>query len=222
MTRESSASRAPRRAVRRRGRVATWIPIAFLVPLLGLFGWSAYDLYLAPAVDPAASAQQVAALRQSWDAGPRDPLLAAPGEAVAILRIPALGGREYPVLVGTSDDVLALGVGWYEGTAAPGEVGNFAVAGHRGLSGPLSRLDELPAGAEIVVETQAATHTYVLDSAPGLTRVAASDTWVVQPVPGEPELRPTRALITLTTAGDLVASDARLVATGPLADTRPK
>ncbi len=50
--------------------------------------------------------------------------------ALAILRIPRIG-LEGPVLVGTDEWTLDRGLGWIEGTARPGEVGNVGVAGHR-------------------------------------------------------------------------------------------
>jgi sortase A len=50
--------------------------------------------------------------------------------AFAVLRIPRFGD-DYarPIIEGTGRDVLALGVGHYVGTAGPGQVGNFALAG---------------------------------------------------------------------------------------------
>ncbi|HQG17335.1 MAG TPA: sortase, partial [Ornithinibacter sp.] len=52
--------------------------------------------------------------------------------AFAVLRIPR-SGEDYarPIIEGTGRDVLALGVGPYVGTAGPGQVGKFALAGHR-------------------------------------------------------------------------------------------
>nr|WP_216593676.1 sortase [Arsenicicoccus sp. oral taxon 190] len=50
----------------------------------------------------------------------------------AVVRIPALGrGYAVPVVEGTTRDVLRRGIGHYRGTAMPGQVGNFALAGHR-------------------------------------------------------------------------------------------
>ena len=65
--------------------------------------------------------------------------------AFAIVRIPRFGA-DYarPVIEGTGRDVLALGVGHYVGTAGPGEVGNFALAGHRTTYGrPFHDIDRL-------------------------------------------------------------------------------
>jgi sortase A len=147
-----------------------------------------------------------------------------PGEATALLRIPAFGSSyEIPVREGTDLDVLAEGVGHYPGTAAPGEVGNFAVAGHRVTHGePFRRLEELDKGDEVVVETATAVYTYVLDEAPRNLTVTEAATWVLDPVPGEPDQKPTRALITLTTCQDLFHSPDRSVGFGHLESTTNK
>ena len=75
--------------------------------------------------------------------------------AFAVVRIPRFGA-DYarPVIEGTGRPVLALGVGHYVGTAGPGQVGNFAVAGHRTTYGrPFHDIDQLEDGDPVVVET---------------------------------------------------------------------
>ena len=59
-----------------------------------------------------------------------DPLIE--GDVFGVIRIPRFGD-DYarPVLEGTGLEILSQGVGHYSGTALPGELGNFAVAGHR-------------------------------------------------------------------------------------------
>ena len=217
-----TAKTAPRRAARPRGRGP--LIAGVLVLVLGLAGltWAVWSLFWSPLVDPGVAAARASELRQRWDApaGAARPL---PGEAVALLRIPAFGDAfEQPVIVGTDPDALSEGLGWYAGTAAPGEIGNFAVAGHRGTSGPFARLHELRAGDEIVIETREALYTYALTSAPADTTVLDTDTWVIQPVPGRPEVKPTEALLTLTTGHDLFRSPRRTVAFGVLVNTRAK
>ena len=47
-----------------------------------------------------------------------------------------------------------LGVGHYEGTAMPGGIGNFAVAGHRTTyAKPFNRVEELQVGDPLVIRT---------------------------------------------------------------------
>ena len=87
------------------------------------------------------------------------------GEAFAIVRIPRFGA-DYarPVLQGTDHDTLTKGIGHYPGTAFPGQVGNFAVAGHRTTYGqPLHNIDLLQKGDVIVVETKASYIVYAVD-----------------------------------------------------------
>lgn len=146
------------------------------------------------------------------------------GGPTALLRIPAFGADfEIPVLEGTDLDTLARGVGHYAGTAAPGQVGNFALAGHRVTHGqPFSRLLELQPGDEVVVETRTAVYTYVMDQPPQSLTVADTATWVLDPVPGEPAAEPSRALITLTTCQDLFRSADRSVGFGHLQSSRNK
>ncbi len=201
----------------------TWIGSVVLVLGLGGLGWAAYDLFWVPPVDPAVSAQQRETLRQAWrDQAGVTASQAAPGDAIALLRIPTFGDFEQAVLVGTDDAVLRQGLGWYAGTAEPGAVGNFAVAGLRGARGPLAQLVDLKAGDEVVVETAAAIYTYEISNVPAETTVQNTDTWVLQPVPGHPELRATEARITLTTSRDLFDTDRRTIAFGTLVQTTPK
>lgn len=147
-----------------------------------------------------------------------------PGEALALLRIPAFGNTyEVPILSGTDLDTLRRGVGHYPSTAPPGQVGNFALAGHRVTHGqPFARLLDLRVGDEVVVETRDAVYTYVVDRAPRDLTVPDTATWVIDPVPGRPAARPTEALLTLTTCEDLIRTPDRSVAFASLARTQRK
>ena len=110
-----------------------------------------------------------------------------PGDAIALLRIPKFGASyEVPVLEGADLSVLARGVGHYPSSAMPGQIGNFAIAGHRVTHGqPFSRLLELNKGDQIIVETRSAIYTYVLDTAPRDLTVEDTAGWVIDPVPGQ-------------------------------------
>ncbi|MXM62082.1 class E sortase [Streptomyces sp. HUCO-GS316] len=123
------------------------------------------------------------------------------GDALARLRIPRFGSGYTPVIVeGVSQEALKKGPGHYPGTAMPGELGNFAVAGHRtGWGQPFHRLPELKKGDAIEVEWQGRSYTY------RVTRtklVVPSDVGVVLPVPGRRGAEPDTARITLTTCAD--------------------
>ena len=219
---------APRRALRekrgRRGRGLTVAGVTLLALGLGALGWSSYDLFWNPLVDPQVAAAEASDLRDEWQApAPAEPARPLPGDAVALMRIPKFGAEfEQPVLAGTDQPTLKKGLGWYDGTAAPGAVGNFAVAGHRGTSGPFAPIMDLAVGDEVVVETRDAIFTYALTNNPAELTVKDTDTWVIQPVPGKPEVRPTEALLTLTTCEDLFRSADRTIAFATLVDTRAK
>jgi sortase A len=173
-------------------------------------------------------------LRQEWSkqggtqAPPGPVLLSKPqsGKGFSFLHIPRLGRKfSVPVVQGVSLPDLARGVGHYPSTALPGEVGNFAVAGHRATNGePFAHLDAVKVGDSLVVETRADWFTYVVDK---VQIVAPNAFWVIDPVPGKPHQAPTRQLITLTTCNPRWASTQRLIvfghltATDPTADGRP-
>ena len=90
----------------------------------------------------------------------RESLLHDFGVPMAVMRIRKLE-IEVPVLPGTDDLTLNRGVGWIEGTAAPGTDGNFAVAGHR--DGFFRGLKDIELGDTIEVETLEGSRIYVVD-----------------------------------------------------------
>ena len=74
-------------------------------------------------------------------------------------------------------------------------------------------------GSQVQVETRDSIYTYVLDSS---TQVVDTDTWVLDPVPGRPEQRPTQELITLTTCADIFRSPNRHIVFGHLVSVTTK
>ncbi|GAA3625152.1 class E sortase [Microlunatus ginsengisoli] len=239
MGRVSAPSLEKPRARRRRPSVLGVIGLVLLLGGLGCLGWIAYQYVGTNVVSKRAFEQESGELRARWDAQPpapavptgsADPALsdaqprAVPGDAIALLRIPRFGDSyEVPILEGTELSVLARGVGHYPSTAQPGQIGNFAIAGHRVTHGqPFSRLLELDKGDQILVETRSAIYTYVIDTAPRDLTVEENATWVVDPVPGQPDATPTQALITLTTCQDLFHSPDRSIGFGHLQSTKNK
>lgn len=222
-----SARVSTRRRVPSAGKV---LGLLLLLGGLACLGWVGYQYLGTNIVSQRAFDAGRQDLRDRWQQpepaepsdGPEPVLL--PGQPTALLRIPAFGADyEVPVLEGTDLDTLADGVGHYRGTARPGQVGNFALAGHRVTHGqPFARLLELDRGDQVVVETRTAIYTYVLDEPPRNLTVDDTATWVLDPVPGEPDREPTRALITLTTGQDLFSSPDRSVGFGHLQSTRNK
>lgn len=149
-------------------------------------------------------------LREDW-AAPGAPVPPASGAAFAFLHVPRLGEDwTRAVVEGVEPEQLEAGPGHYPGTAQPGEVGNFAVAGHRvGQGSPFLDLDSLQRGDAVVVETAATWHVYRVTTT---TVVAPTETWVVAPTPGGPPGGPaTGAFLTLTTCHPEFSDRERLV-----------
>ncbi|MGP3983375.1 class E sortase [Streptomyces sp. KR80] len=142
-------------------------------------------------------------------------------QAYAVLRIPRIGVVA-PVAVGVSKGgVLNRGyVGHYPGTAQPGQVGNFAVAGHRNTHGePFRYVNRLRHGDEIGVETREGRFTYAVERV--LPQTSATDETVIDEVPRS-SVRPAYGFgergyyITLTTCTPEYTSKYRLVVWGRL------
>ncbi|MEV6164753.1 class E sortase [Streptomyces sp. NPDC052052] len=146
-------------------------------------------------------------------------------QAYAVIRIPRLG-LVAPIAQGVSKrGVLDKGyVGHYPRTAQPGQVGNFALAGHRNTHGePFRYINRLRRGDRITVETRDAVYTYTVDRT--LARTGASDSGVIAAVPRSnvkpyPGYREAGSYVTLTTCTPEFTSRYRLVVWGKLKDVR--
>jgi sortase A len=224
----TATTEVPRRAVRRRPSTLTIIGLCLLLLGIGTSAWVGWELFGDPLMDPGVASQKVSDLKSGWQGkaesdGAGTVTSTVPGDAVALLRIPSFGETyEVPIVYGTDDASLSKGVGWFTASAKPGEIGNFALAGHRGCCGPFVKLPTLPIGSQVIIETQDAVFTYVLDNHPADLTVDSSQTWVIDPVPGKPGTKPTQALITLVTCAELFHSPLRNVAFGHLTDTVTK
>ena len=209
-------------APRPRRRLLTIVGVLLLVTGLSFVGLYVYDAYFNPVMDVKAAQQQVDEVKKEWSQG-KAPSAKLPGNAVALMRIPEFGpDYEVAVVTGTTPYSLNVGVGWFDSTAAPGQVGNFAVAGHRGASGPFVPLLDLKPGSKVIVETRTAIYTYELTNYPKNLTVDSSETWVIDPVPGQAGAKPTEALITLVTCRNFFHSPERSIAFGKLVETDKK
>ncbi|MFD8205708.1 class E sortase [Streptomyces sp. NPDC059695] len=150
----------------------------------------------------------------------------SPSAAFAVLRIPRLG-LSVPVAEGVSKrSVLDKGyAGHYPGTAGPGSVGNFALAGHRNTHGePFRYINRLGEGDEILVRTRARTYVYRVDLVLGST--SPRDVGVIRAVPRS-LVKPSYgysvpgAYLTLTTCTPEFTSTYRLVVWAKLVSTAP-
>lgn len=216
---------APRRPTAQRRRVAL-IVVAELVLtasalLLLYLGWYlVVDDRIVAAEQTGAADAQV----RAWDAAPIPaadaPVDPEPGDTFAVIRVPRFGADwRRPVVEGTSTSELDRGVGHYAGTALPGKVGNFSVAGHRLTHGSaFTRIAELEAGDVVGVRTATTWFVYRVTSS---AIVAPEDVEVIAPVPGAPGVAPTEALLTLTSCHPLHGSSERYVVHGSLLTTAP-
>jgi sortase A len=144
------------------------------------------------------------------------------GDAFALMYIPRLSDKVWgmPVLESVSLSDLARGIGHYPTTQLPGEKGNFAVAAHRATNGePFRDIDQLRVGDKVFVETQDSWFEYTLRRD---QIVAPTDTWVIDPVPGDPGATPTDRLITLTTCNPRWGHTTRWVWWGDLTTSYDK
>lgn len=208
-------------------RVAGWAAIAAGLALLGYVAWAllgttprtqaaqaelleAWSVEVGPA-DGAARVRELPGEDVGAAAGPAQPVEV--GEAVAVLRFPPRDDgapvvHDQPLVVtaGVSSADLVRGPGHYPGTVGPGELGNFAVAGHRTTYGaPFFHLDRLRVGDTVEVVDRA---NQVWEYEVRATRVVTpADLWVLAPDPlgvGEPTL-------TLTTCTPRFSDEQRLV-----------
>ena len=150
------------------------------------------------------------------------------GDPLTRIVIPALDVNAV-VVEGTSAAALRAGAGHYPGTPLPGQAGNVAIAGHRTTYGkPFNRVDELPVGAEVRLETPLATYTYKVVAHPEDvgTPCASGACWITHPSDWG-VVSPTQGkMLTMTTchpkgsAAQRLVLRASLVSTGPAPDDR--
>ncbi len=205
-------------------RFARWLGLLLVVTGVAGLAFVGYELWGSGLYASQAQSSLRHTLQRQWGPGPVvHPRKTAPvrlGDGVAVLRVPRFG-RDYAQVIveGVSRGDLRRGPGHYPGSALPGQVGNFAVAGHRTTYGaPFGRLDELRPGDAIVLETRASWLTYRVT---GTRVVAPNEVAVTAPVPDAPGRQPTQALLTLTTCNPRYSARQRLVVFGLLAKTVP-
>lgn len=104
---------------------------------------------------------------------------------LGVLRIPKVR-LEVPVVAGTDDLSLNIGVGHIEGTVSPGQDGNIGIAGHR--DGFFRVLKDVAQGDAIELQSVNRTDTYMVDR---VVIVETDDVSVLRPRP-----RPSLTLVT--------------------------
>ncbi|MFI1196131.1 class E sortase [Micromonospora sp. NPDC020750] len=161
-----------------------------------------------PTVAPTASATATATAK------PKPP---AHGKPLAGLYIPKLD-KNWVVVEGVTQGDIRYAPGHYPDSAMPGEVGNFAVAGHRNRA-TFWRLDELNSGDAIVVEGKTDWYVYKVYKS---RIVKPNQVEVVAPVPMEPDAKPTKKLLSLTTCNPKFDNYQRLIIHAELDRTEAK
>src|SRR5215212_5002614 len=110
---------------RPRRRIATAIGVILLLAGLAVMAYFAWEYFGTNIVAKHRQAQIKDETKHRWEKG-------VEGDAIAMLRVKRFGvDYEVPIVKGFDKRALARGVGWDTKSAKPGEIGNFAIAGHR-------------------------------------------------------------------------------------------
>ncbi|MFK0152341.1 class E sortase [Streptomyces sp. NPDC090499] len=154
-------------------------------------------------------------------AAPATPAAYHYGRPFAIMYIPRFGFTwNKPVLEGTGTDVLKKGLAHYARTAGLGQVGNFAVAGHRRTYGdPFLDFPKLREGDAIVLTDGTTWFTYRIDKGPYKT--VPTDVEVIDPVPRKSGYTRPGRYLTLTTCDPEWGHSHRLIVWAHLDSTQP-
>jgi sortase A len=195
------------------------------VVVLLFLGW---QLWLNDFIAGGKQTQEATTLGQDWSrssggssdkpSDPGTPIVRkepATNTKFAILIVPRWGNTwQRPIAqgIGVADVLDTIGVGHYPGTQMPGEIGNFAIAGHRLAYGHAMRdVYLLRVGDPIYVETRDGWYRYVFRN---LHYVLPNAIQVLQPVPEQPGVKPTERYITLTTCNPFYSTAERIAAYG--------
>ncbi|GHJ10939.1 hypothetical protein TPA0907_53060 [Micromonospora humidisoli] len=218
LTRPTFASR-----LRTGVRVSGELLITFgLVVLL----FAGYEIWGKSALVDAHQSKLNKQLAQAWGptgdptvspTGPAKAVAPAEGQPIAGLYIPSLD-KNWVVVEGVTQEDIRYAPGHYPKSALPGEVGNFSVAGHRNRA-TFWRLDELKTGDAILLEGKQDWYVYKVYQS---QIVRPDQVEVVAPVPGKPNVKPTRKLLTLTTCNPKFDNYQRLIVHAELDRTQPK
>nr|BFF08296.1 hypothetical protein GCM10023233_32650 [Brevibacterium otitidis] len=155
---------------------------------------------------------------------PDTPYVGEPADinsAFGIMYIPRFGDDYYRTIAeGVSlEPVLnRMGLGRYPNAAMPGDVGNFAMAGHRVTYGkPLNLIAEIRPGDEAIVQTADGFYTYTFVN---FDIVLPDQTEVLAPVPDMPDYKGKDRIMTLTACNPMFSARERYVGYFELSDWR--
>lgn len=141
------------------------------------------------------------------------------GDGLNVLHIPRLGADwKWVVVEGVDLKTLNKAPGHFPDTALPGQVGNYAVAGHRATHGePFADLDRLVAGDKVYVEAADGWFTYQVTWS---RIIAPTHTEILAPVAGKPGQAAIARTLTLVTCHPRWGSTERLVVGAQLVEER--
>lgn len=99
---------------------------------------------------------------------------------IGTISIPKLGVTQ-PIFSGVTNNVFDRGVGYWPGTALPGQEGNMVLGGHRTAGvHPFYDIQKLAVGDPILVSRAGRTYTYVVN---GTKIVKPTATWILDQTP---------------------------------------
>ncbi|MBO0980323.1 class E sortase [Microbacterium sp. SD291] len=151
------------------------------------------------------------------------PQAPAETEQLGLMRVPRFGTDYVKGIYGGTSRARTLdhlGIGVYDGSKMPGEIGNFSLAGHRTTWGkPFNQLDKLQLNDAIVVETPDGWYTYRFRN---LEYVTPSRTEVLLDVPQMPGAVTGERYITLTACSPLYSLAERIIAYGVFESFQPR
>ncbi|WP_261166558.1 class E sortase [Microbacterium sp. Marseille-Q6965] len=232
------ARRPPRRA-----SVAGVLGEILITAGVVLLLYVVWQLWIGDVIYGAERNAQGAELSQQWEARadpPPPPVVADPetgekaweppvmpepgdGERFGVMHVPRWG-EDYrmPVAGGVTraGTLDPIGIGHYPNTEMPGQVGNFALAGHRTTFGkPFAEIASLRVGDAIVVETEDGWFTYRFRT---LEYVRPDEVDVLLDVPQAPDVPADEAYITLTACSPRFSLAERIIAYGIFESFQPR
>ncbi|WP_332642266.1 class E sortase [Aeromicrobium sp.] len=211
------ARQAPERSIGR--KIARALGVLLILAGLSMLAYIAWQYYGTNIVSKQKQNEVKEQIAKDWGKG-------IDSGAIGLLRVPRFGDTyEKPIVKGFDDGALARGVGWDPKSATPGQIGNFAIAGHRVTHGEVfSKFPKLKKGDLVYVETRTDVFTYKLRNSGTSITVDFTVGWPLQrvPAPNAAGQRPTKAVITLLTCSELFHTRNRNVVIGDLVDTVSK
>lgn len=186
---------------------------------LGFMGYVGWQYYGTNVVSKRHHGHIKEDLQSNWSEG-------VDGDAIGLVRIKRFGDDyEIPLVEGFDDEALANGIGWNPDGAEAGEVGNFAISGHRVTHGePFRDFLELRGGDTVEIETRTHVYTYKLTNAGDSLTLPFTSSWPLQDVPekGHAGETPQDPKLTMVTCSELFHTDNRNVVFGDLVSTEVK